>query len=102
LLRSGLRLLLLLVLFLFCEVMPDRATGRRAEDPMMASHVPCYGPYNGTLDAAFRLSTVRAAKEDETQQACGKHLHLHCHTRGHTIAPSSVCTKITPRTPQFA
>jgi hypothetical protein len=92
--------LLLLQLFLFSEVMPDSATGRRAHDAMMASHVPCYGPYDGTLDAAFRLGTVRAEQEHKTQQACGKHLHLYCHTLRHTISPPRVLTPFRPRTPQ--
>jgi hypothetical protein len=81
-------LLLLLLLFLFCEVMSDSTTGRRANDAMMASHVPCYAPYNGTLDATFRLGTVRAAQEHKTHQGCGKRLHLHCHTLRHTFTPS--------------
>jgi hypothetical protein len=81
-------LLLLLLLFLFCEVMSDSTTGRRANDAMMASHVPCYAPYNGTLDATFRLGTVRAYQEHKTHQGCGKRLHLHCHTLRHTFTPS--------------
>jgi hypothetical protein len=83
-----LRLLLLLLLFLFCQMMPDSATGRRANDAMMARHVPSYAPYYGTLDATFRLGTVRADQEHKTQQGCGKHLHLRCHTLRHTITPS--------------
>jgi hypothetical protein len=81
------RLPLLLLLFLFCEMMPDSATGRRANDAMVASHMPCYAAYNRTLDATFRLGTVRADQEHKTQQGCGKHLHLHCNTPRHTITP---------------
>jgi hypothetical protein len=77
-----------LLLFLFCEMMSNSATGRRANDAMMASHVPCHAPYNGTLDATFRLGTVRADQEHETHQGCGKRLHLHCPTPRHTITPS--------------
>jgi hypothetical protein len=79
---------LLLLLFLFCEMMPDSATGRCANDAMMASHVPCHAPYNGTLDATFRLGTVRADQEHKAHQGCAKRLHLHCHTPRHTITPS--------------
>jgi hypothetical protein len=81
-------LLLLLLLFLFCEMVPDSATRRGANDAMMAGHVPRYTTDNGTLDAAFRLGTVRADQEHKTQQGCGKHLHLHCPTPRHTITPS--------------
>jgi hypothetical protein len=80
--------LLLLLLFLFCEMMPDGATGRRANHAMMASHVPCYAPYNGTLDATFRLGTVRADHDHQAQQGCGKHLPVHCNNPRHTITPS--------------
>jgi hypothetical protein len=91
---------LLLLLFLFREMMPDSATGRRTNDPMMASHVPCYATYNGTLDATFCVGTVRADQEHKTQQGCGKHLHLHCHIPRHTIPPSLCTTIRTPlRTP---
>jgi hypothetical protein len=86
--RLLLLLLLLFLLFLFCEMVPDSATGRRANDAMMASHVPCYAAYNGTLDATFRLGTVRADHEHQAQQGCGKHLPVHCNNPRHTITPS--------------
>jgi hypothetical protein len=92
--------LLLLQLFLFSEVMPDRAAGSRPHDGVMASHVPCHAPYNGTLDATFRLGTVRAGQQNKTHQACGKHLHLDCHTLRHTITPSRVRATIRTRTQQ--
>jgi hypothetical protein len=93
-----LRLLLLLLLFLFCQMMPDSATGRRANDAMMARHVPCYAPYNGTLDATLRLGTVRADQEHKTYQGCGKRMHLHYHTPRHTnpsfLSPPNRVTRV--------
>jgi hypothetical protein len=80
--------LLLLLLFLFSQVMPNSATGRRTNDAMMASHVPCYAPYNGPLDATLRLGTVRTDQEHETDQGCAERLHLHFQIPRHTITPS--------------
>jgi hypothetical protein len=86
--RGGLSLLPFLpLLLLLRQVMPDGATGRRANDPMMTSHVSCDPAHDGTLDAPFRLGTVRANQEHETQQGRGQRLHLHCHASRHTITP---------------
>jgi len=80
--------LLLLLLFLFCEMVPDSATGRCANDAMMTSHVPCYAPYNSTLEATFRIGSVRADQEHKTHQGCTKRLRLHYPIPRHTITPS--------------
>jgi len=97
-----LTLLLLLFLFLFGQVMPHGAAGRRTDDAVMTSHVSGYSPYNGALDATFRLGAVRADHEHKTQQGWGKHLHLHCDTPRHTLTPSFwFSDRDMLRTPQF-
>jgi hypothetical protein len=73
----------LLLLFPFGEMMSNSATGCRTYDAMMARHVPCYTPDNGTLDATLRLGAVRADQEHETYHGCAERLHLHFHTPRH-------------------
>jgi hypothetical protein len=78
--RSRLLLLLSLLLFLLRQVMSDSTTRRCANDTMMSGDMACYAPYDGPLDASFRLGTVRADQEQEAQQGCGQQRDLRYHT----------------------
>jgi len=58
----------LLLLFFLGQVVSHHAAGRCAHDGMMASHVPCYGPNGGSLEATLCLGGYGAGQKHDAKK----------------------------------
>jgi hypothetical protein len=73
-LRRGLLLLELLLLFLLCHVMADRAAGGRAQNGVMAGDVSSHGTDSGAFEASLGQGALRTDQQCKTQQRRGERL----------------------------